>query len=237
MVLLGLSSISAALQPQEFSRLPQRHAPASCMSPGKPRRGVRGKGCTHNLNTGWRKKRPTEGQKALSENIGPLMSHAFIFSNMLLSHLSILYYCFSGESLKLPAIHSQSRWWSLCSMYSAESHKTSCNRRADKRPNTSSEPTSQNMLARRPVHLPFYIWGPQGGRRRRVRQLSLFITPFLTLLSFSMWLSLCPAAGMSVSKHEPFECIVILLIIILFIIVLHCYNNCNDSENVHCLYS
>lgn len=81
-------------------------------------------------------------------------------------------------------------------------------------------------------HLLPCIWGSWGGLGR-IQQLSLFIPPFLMLLSFSDWSSLCSVVGISVSKHKQLEC-VLLLVILSFMVMLHYYSN---SENACCLYS
>lgn len=99
---------------------------------------------------------------------------------------------------------------------------------AHKRPNTPAELVPQGDVGQKVCSLLSCIWGAPGGQGS-----SVILTPFLPLLSFSVWFSLCPVVGISVSKHEPFECILIILVVVLFKILLHYYNN---SENVHCLY-
>lgn len=118
------------------------------------------------------------------------MSHAFIFSNVLLPHLSILCCWFSWESPTAPPMHSQSRQWSLCSMW-REAQNTLQRKKVSTRDSTCPQSwPGKEMLAWRPVWLWSRVWWPWGGLGKRIRQISLFITPFLMLLPFSVWQSL-----------------------------------------------
>lgn len=126
---------------------------------------------------------------------------------------------------------------SLLNVLWREAQNTLQGKKVSTRDSTSPQSwPGKEMCAWRPVWLWSCVWWPWGGLGKRIRQISLFIIPFLMFLFFSVWLSLCPVAEIPMSKHKPFELILIILIIILFILMLHYYNH-NTSENAHCLYS